>query len=584
MVELTIDDKKVTVPEGTTILEAAKTAGLLIPNLCYLKGINEIGACRVCVVDVKGSHKLVTSCNTPVQPGMEVRTNTPRAREARRTNIELIMSQHKGHCIACARSGNCKLQTFTNNEYFERNSYVKEIPKENWSKTFPLYRDDTKCIKCMRCVQICDKIQSLGVWDVQNTGGRTTVGVSGNRTIEEANCSLCGQCVTHCPTGALRARNDCIRDFSVYGPISQEDKIKVVQIAPAVRAAWGEEFNLAPSFATAKRLVSVLKKIGFDYVFDTNFAADLTIMEESAEVLARLEDGKHHPYPLFTSCCPGWVRFVKTEYPDMVGCLSTSKSPQQMFGVVSKTYFAEKLGVSPDRIYSVSIMPCMAKKAEKDIKTINDSGAGKDVDLVLTTRELCRLIKRENINIAMMEESEFDSPLGCSSGAGVIFGTTGGVMEAALRTAYYKLTGVNPEPDQFEQIRSGAPWREANLSIAGTKVRIAVVSGLSNTRALLEALRRGEVSYDFVEVMACPGGCVGGGGQPIHDGEEWAKRRAKVLYDLDARNEIRFSHENPEIQALYKEYLKEPLSHKAEALLHTDHTSWEVSTMYEQIR
>ena len=406
---------------------AAKTAGLLIPNLCYLKGINEIGACRVCVVDVKGSHKLVTSCNTPVQPGMEVRTNTPRAREARRTNIELIMSQHKGHCIACARSGNCKLQTFTNNEYFERNSYVKEIPKENWSKIFPLYRDDTKCIKCMRCVQICDKIQSLGVWDVQNTGGRTTVGVSGNRTIEEANCSLCGQCVTHCPTGALRARNDCIRDFSVYGPISQEDKIKVVQIAPAVRAAWGEEFNLAPSFATAKRLVSVLKKIGFDYVFDTNFAADLTIMEESAEVLARLEDGKHHPYPLFTSCCPGWVRFVKTEYPDMVGCLSTSKSPQQMFGVVSKTYFAEKLGVSPDRIYSVSIMPCMAKKAEKDIKTINDSGAGKDVDLVLTTRELCRLIKRENINIAMMEESEFDSPLGCSSGAGVIFGTTGGV-------------------------------------------------------------------------------------------------------------------------------------------------------------
>ena len=535
MVELTIDNKKVTVPEGTTILEAAKTAGLLIPNLCYLKGINEIGACRVCVVDVKGSHKLVTSCNTPVQPGMEVRTNTPRAREARRTNIELIMSQHKGHCIACARSGNCKLQTFTNNEYFERNSYVKEIPKENWSKIFPLYRDDTKCIKCMRCVQICDKIQSLGVWDVQNTGGRTTVGVSGNRTIEEANCSLCGQCVTHCPTGALRARNDCIRDFSVYGPISQEDKIKVVQIAPAVRAAWGEEFNLAPSFATAKRLVSVLKKIGFDYVFDTNFAADLTIMEESAEVLARLEDGKHHPYPLFTSCCPGWVRFVKTEYPDMVGCLSTSKSPQQMFGV-------------------------------------------------LTTRELCRLIKRENINIAMMEESEFDSPLGCSSGAGVIFGTTGGVMEAALRTAYYKLTGVNPEPDQFEQIRSGAPWREASLSIAGTKVRIAVVSGLSNTRALLEALRRGEVSYDFVEVMACPGGCVGGGGQPIHDGEEWAERRAKVLYDLDARNEIRFSHENPEIQALYKEYLKEPLSHKAEALLHTDHTSWEVPTMYEQIR
>lgn len=571
MVELTIDGKKVSVEEGTTILEAAREAGLLIPNLCFLKGINEIGACRVCVVDVEGCKRLVTSCNTKVKEGMVVSTNTPRVREARRTNIELIMSQHKGHCISCGRSGNCKLQTYTNNEYFEKNSYEKEIPAQKWNMSFPLIRDDTKCIKCMRCVQICDKIQDLHVWDIENTGGRTTVSVAGRRNIEETNCSLCGQCVTHCPTGALHSRNDSVQDFSVHGPVSQEDKIKVVQIAPAVRAAWGEAFGLPPEFANEKRLAAALKCIGFDYVFDTNFSADLTIMEESAEVLARLTDGKKHRYPLFTSCCPGWVRFMKSEYQDMVGELSTSKSPQQMFGAVAKTYFAEKIGVSPDRIYSVSVMPCLAKKAENAIENINDAGAGKDVDLVLTTRELCRLIKREYINVEMVEEGEFDSPLGESSGAGVIFGTTGGVMEAALRTAYYKLTGNNPDPDAFRQIRSGSAWREAEFTIAGTIVKIAVVSGLGNARKLIEALRAGEVEYDFVEVMACPGGCVGGGGQPIHDGEEWAERRAEILYDLDSKKQIRFSHDNPEIQTLYKEFLGEPLSEKAHHLLHTEH-------------
>lgn len=576
MVEVTIDKKKVSVEDGTTILEAAKLAGRDIPNLCFLKGINEIGACRVCVVDVEGCDHLVTSCNTPVRDGMVVNTNTPRAREARRTNIELIMSQHKGHCISCSRSGNCKLQTYTNNEYFEKNSYEKEIPKQDWPKTFPLIRDDTKCIKCMRCVQICDKVQDLRVWDVVNTGGRTTVSVSGLRQIEETDCSLCGQCITHCPTGALHARNDSIQDFSVYGPASQEDKIKVVQIAPAVRTAWGEAFGESPEFANEKRLVGVLKQIGFDYVFDTNFSADLTIMEESAEVLARLTDGKKHPYPLFTSCCPGWVRFVKSQYPDMVNCLSTSKSPQQMFGAVAKTYFAEKLGVPAERIYSVSVMPCLAKKSENALPSINDAEAGRDVDLVLTTRELCRLIKRENINLHMVEEAEFDSPLGCSSGAGVIFGTTGGVMEAALRTAYYKLTGENPQPDAFEEIRSGEAWREAAFNVAGTTVKIAVVSGLGNARKLLRAIRKGKVSYDFVEVMACPGGCVGGGGQPIHDGEEWAAKRAQILYHLDAANTIRCSHDNPEIQTLYKEFLGEPLSKTAHRLLHTDHEAWEM--------
>lgn len=576
MVKVTVDNKVVEVEENATILEAARLAGVDIPTLCYLKDINEIGACRVCVVDVEGCNQLVASCNTRVTDGMVVRTNTPRVREARRTNVELILSQHNGNCVTCTRSGNCKLQRISNNMYYGHNSYKQEIPKRNWSDTFPLIRDDSKCIKCMRCVQICDKIQSLNVWDVINTGGRTTVSVSGLRNIEEADCALCGQCITHCPTGALHARNDSVQDFSVYGPISQKDRIKIVQVAPAVRSAWGESLGLSPEFATPKRLVGVLKRIGFDYVFDTNFSADLTIMEESAEVLERMMDGKQHRYPLFTSCCPGWVRFLKSQYPDMVQNLSTSKSPQQMFGAVAKTYFAEKIGVEPDKIYSVSIMPCLAKKAENDIPTINDAGSGKDVDSVLTTREMIRLIKRENIDVSKVEEMEFDSPLGCGSGAAVIFGTTGGVMEAALRTAYYKLTGENPAPDAFEELRQGNPWREAQFTVAGTLVRIAIVSGLGNTRKLIRALRKGEVAYDFVEVMACPGGCVGGGGQPIHDGEEWAARRAKILYELDAKAELWFSHENPEVQALYKDFLGAPLSEKAHQLLHTDHEAWKM--------
>lgn len=576
MVKLTIDNQVVEVEENATILEAARLAGVEIPTLCYLKDINEIGACRVCIVEVEGCNKLVASCNTKVTEGMVVRTNTPRVREARRTNVELILSQHDGNCVTCTRSGNCKLQSISNNMYYGHNSYKPEIPKRKWSDTFPLIRDDSKCIKCMRCVQICDKIQTLNVWDVINTGGRTAVSVSGLRNIEEADCALCGQCITHCPTGALHARNDSVQDFSVYGPISQKDRIKIVQVAPAVRTAWGESLGLSPEFATPKRLVGVLKRIGFDYVFDTNFSADLTIMEESAEVLERMMDGKNHRYPLFTSCCPGWVRFLKSQYPDMVQNLSTSKSPQQMFGAVAKTYFAEKLGVEPEKIYSVSVMPCLAKKAENDIPSINDAGSCKDVDSVLTTREMIRLIKRENIDVSMVEEMEFDSPLGCGSGAAVIFGATGGVMEAALRTAYYKLTGENPAPDAFEELRHGNPWREAKFVVAGTPVRIAIVSGLGNTRKLIRALRKGEVSYDFVEVMACPGGCVGGGGQPIHDGEEWADSRAKILYQLDADASLRFSHENPEVQALYRDFFGDPLSEKAHQLLHTDHEAWEM--------
>ena len=576
MVKLTINGIPCKVREGTTILEAARTVGIAIPTLCYLKDINEIGACRVCLVEVDGAEKLVAACNTPVSAGMNVRTNSPKVREARRTNVELIISQHNGNCITCVRSGNCALQTLSNDLHIYPDVYPADVRQKNWNKDFVLIRDESKCIKCMRCIQICDKVQGLHIWDVANTGGRTTVAVSGLRDIENTDCSLCGQCVTHCPVGALYARNDSVYDFSLAGPQASKDTIMVAQIAPAVRTSWGEEFGLSPEYATVGRLAAILRRIGVDYVFDTNFSADLTIMEESAEVLHRLTDGKEHRYPMFTSCCPGWVRFMKSQYPDMVENLSTSKSPQAMFGAIAKTYFARKIGVSADRIHCVSIMPCIAKKAECAIPSINDSGADRDVDSVWSVREVARLIRRESIDVTQMPEEELDSPLGEGTGAAVIFGTTGGVMEAALRTAYYKLTGENPPMDTFKEIRTGKPWREAEFNVAGTVVRIAVVSGLGNTRELIRALRRDQVHYDFVEVMACPGGCVGGGGQPIHDGEEWAETRTKVLRTLDSHSKLRCSHDNPEIQRLYSDYLGEPLSGIAEKLLHTDHFAWDM--------
>ena len=576
MVKLTINDIPCKVKEGTTILEAAKTVGIFIPTLCYLKDINEIGACRVCVVEVDGAEKLVSACNTPVAEGMNVHSNTLKVREARRTNVELILSQHNGNCVTCSRSGNCALQTLANDLHIAPDIYPPNVPKMNWDLSFELIRDESKCIKCMRCIQICDKVQGLNIWNVANTGGRTTVAVSGLRNIRDTDCSLCGQCMTHCPVGALYARNDSIHDFSLGGPHANKDVIKIAQIAPAVRTSWGEPFGLSPEFATVQRLGAVLRRIGIDYVFDTTFSADLTIMEESAEVLHRLTDGKEHRYPMFTSCCPGWVRFIKSQYPDMVENLSTSKSPQAMFGAIAKTYFARKIGVEPERIHCVSIMPCVAKKAEIAIPSINDSGCDRDVDSVWSVREVDRLFRRECIDISQVPEEELDSPLGEGTGAGVIFGTTGGVMEAALRTAYFKLTGENPPMDTFKEIRTGKPWREAEFEIAGTTVRIAIVSGLGNARQLIRALRRDQVHYDFVEVMACPGGCVGGGGQPIHEGEEWAERRTKVLRHLDAKSQIRYSHENPEVQKLYTDYLGEPMSGLAEKLLHTDHFAWEM--------
>mgnify|MGYP003292029005 CR=1 FL=1 len=576
MVTLKIDNQIVTVPEGTTILEAAKSVHINIPTLCYLKDINEIAACRLCVVEIEGHVRLVPSCDNVVSEGMVVYTNSPRVREARRVNLRLLLSQHDTQCTKCTRSGNCKLQQLTTDYNLLGEHYVKDLKKTPDDYSNPIVRVTNRCVRCMRCVQICDKVQSMNIWDLIGTGSRTDVGVRNFRTLAESDCTFCGQCVTHCPVGALQERDDTGR---VWDALADPKKVTIVQVAPAVRAAWAEHYHLDPKFATAKRMVSCLKEMGFNYVFDTNFAADLTIMEEGSEFIERFTHRDQYRWPMFTSCCPGWMRFVKGQFPDYVQNLSSAKSPQGMFGAVAKSYFAEKIGVDPHDIFVVSVMPCTAKKSECTFPNLNDACGDPDVDVVLTTREMVRMFRGEQLDPTHMPETDFDSPLGSSTGAAVIFGATGGVMDAALRSAYYLVTGENPPADAFTAVRGMDGWKEATFNVPGAgDVRVAVVSGLGNTRRLMYALQNGEVSYDFVEVMACPGGCAGGGGQPIHDGKEMAEYRGGVLWDIDKNMEIRFSHENEDVMKLYREYFDKPLSHRAHHLLHTDLTEWKMPT------
>ena len=582
MVNITINGKAFSVAEGKTILEAARENGVLIPTLCYLKEVNEVAACRICVVEVKGAERLVAACNTKVAEGMEVVTDSKRVLDARRSNLKLILSAHDCHCPTCARNGNCSLQLLAQNLNALDQPYAVKLPKNEWDAGLPLIRTDSKCVSCLRCVDVCDKIQDMRVWDLLGVGKRARVGVRDGRRLDEANCTYCGQCVTHCPVGALRERDDTQR---LLDAIHDPAKTVVLQVAPAVRAAWGDGLGLSPAMATEKRMAAAFRRIGVDYVFDTNFTADLTIMEEGNEFLELLKSwhpapgtphqapSTPHQAPLFTSCCPGWVRFLKLEYPDMVGQLSSAKSPQQMFGAVTKTYFAQKIGKEPKDIFCVSIMPCTAKKYECDVKEVNATD-GKDVDLVLTTREVDRLIRTLQINVGLLPEEEFDTPLGTGSGAGVIFGATGGVMEAALRTAYFALEGKNPDADAFKVVRGPDGRKEVTVTIAGIPVRACVASGLANARKVVEDIRGGRARYDFVEVMACPGGCAGGGGQPIFDGCELAEERGRTLYKLDAANRIRFSHENPSVQAIYRDFLGKPLSPKAHELLHTEQGKW----------
>ncbi len=573
-----VNGAEISVPKGTTVLEAAHMAGFEIPTLCYMKEINEIGACRICVTEVNEGRgfRLVAGCVYPCSPNMEILTASPKVIESRKKTLELILSTHDRKCLSCVRSGNCELQKLCKDYGIEDASKYDGVKNsyEIDNSAAHMYRDNNKCILCRRCVAVCSKTQGIGVIGANERGFKTFIGSAFDMGLGETNCVSCGQCIAVCPVGAI-AEKDYTKP--VLEAIADPEKTVLVQTAPAVRAGLGECFGLPIGTNVEGKMVAALRKLGFDKVFDTDFAADLTIMEEANEFLDRVKNGGK--LPLITSCSPGWVKYCEHYFPDMTENLSSCKSPQQMFGATAKTYYAEKMGIDPKNIVMVSIMPCTAKKFE--IGRDDQSAAGvPDVDYALTTRELGRMIERAGINFLGLEDEKFDDPLGISTGAGVIFGATGGVMEAALRTAVYTLTGENPI--DFPEVRGTDGIKEATYNVAGMDVKVAVASGLANARELLEKVQKGEADYQFIEIMGCPGGCVNGGGQPqvamgIRNFVDIREKRAKVLYDLDASMPLRQSHENPAIKAVYEEYFGEPGSHKAHEVLHTTYVKRSVN-------
>ena len=581
MITLSIDGVKVSVPAGTTVLEAARAAGIRIPTLCYLKGINEIGACRMCLVDT-GARAWQAACVLPVEAiapnrvtgEITVKTNTPALREARKTNLELLLSNHNKKCLSCVRSTNCELQALCR-EYGvdDENRYAGSTtvhPEEKGSAA--IVRDNSKCILCRRCVAVCSKVQKVGVIGAVKRGFNTSIASAWDMSLGETACINCGQCIAVCPVGALTERDSTAE---VFAALADPTKHVVVQPAPAVRAALGEEFGMPMGTRCTGKMAAALRRLGFDKVFDTDFAADLTIMEEATELLGRIKN--QGVLPMITSCSPGWIKFCETFYPEFLPNLSSCKSPHEMEGAMIKSYYAEKEGIDPRDIVVVSVMPCTAKKFEAARPELGHDGL-KDVDIVITTRELARMIKNAGINFTRLPDEDFDSLLGESTGAGVIFGATGGVMEAALRTAYEVVTGKTLENVEFDQVRGLEDIKEATIDLNGTPISVAVAHSTGAASKLLDMVKSGAKNYTFIEVMGCPGGCVNGGGQPIVSPEERVYNdprvlRAKALYDEDEAKTIRKSHENPEIKKIYAEFLGEPNSHKAHELLHTTYTA-----------
>ena len=573
LITLTIDGVEVQVEPGTTVLEAARKAHIHIPTLCYLEGINEIGACRICCVDT-GARSLQAACVLPVSQGMKVRTNTPAVREARKMNLELILSNHERKCLTCVRSGNCELQKLSHDlgvsEETRFEGRKTDRPIDDLSPS--IVREPNKCVLCRRCVAACAKVQKIGVIGPVMRGFNTAIAPAWNKQLAEVSCINCGQCIEACPVGCLHEKDDTEK---VWNLLADPDRHVVVQTAPAVRAALGEEFGMPMGTCVTGKMAAALRRLGFDKVFDTDFGADLTIMEEGTELLGRLQNGG--VLPMITSCSPGWIKYCEHYYPEMIPNLSSCKSPHEMLGAVIKSYYAGREDLDPNKVAVVSVMPCTAKKFEAQRPELSNNGL-QDVDVVITTRELARMIKEAGIDFARLPDEDFDDMLGESTGASVIFGATGGVMEAALRTVYEVVTGKTLEKLEFEGVRGFEGVKEASVQMGDMEVKVAVAHGTGNAARLLDAVKSGKKQYHFIEIMGCPGGCVTGGGQPIVCADVQAEvnvkeLRAKALYGEDEGKKLRKSHENPSIKKLYAEFLGEPNSHRAHKLLHTTYVT-----------
>ena len=567
-VSLTVDGMQVSVPKGSSILVAAKAAGITIPTLCYMEGVHAIGACRVCLVEIQGGRGLVASCVYPVSEGMAVKTNSPRVRSARKAVVELMLSAHRQECTVCGRNLNCELQAIAKQLGIVESRFEGAMPKQITDTSTPsIVRDSSKCILCRRCVTVCQQVQGVGALFPVDRGFESAIVPALEKSLDEVACVLCGQCVSVCPVGALQEK-DATSD--VWKALADPSKHVIVQTAPAVRAALGEEFGMEPGTRVTGKMVNALRAMGFDKVFDTDFTADLTILEEGNELLKRLTTGG--TLPMITSCSPGWIKFIEHFYPDLLPHLSTCKSPQQMFGALAKTYYAEKAGVKPEDMYVVSVMPCTAKKFEAGREEMSSNPGITDVDAVLTTRELAKMIREIGLDFAQLPNEQFDEPLGISTGAAVIFGATGGVMEAAVRTVYEVVTGETLADINLTAVRGLQGVKEATVKVGDIDVKVAIASGLGNARKLMDKIAAGEADYHFIEIMCCPGGCLGGGGQPIPTTDAIREARMKAIYDEDEALTLRKSHENPAVIALYAEFLGEPLGHKSHELLHTHYT------------